>query len=232
LEKSKVKVFVILVLASSFIVAAPRAPGIQANRVPMPGIRSVKQVSVLRTSDKKDQHGSYLPPWKEVKVGDIFFKDKPAIGSKVTIIPLVEGIAPFDLKIASAKKEKFGCDKREPYAWAIELELIRHQEFFDVAPLPNRREEVPFDVCVIYPAVAVARHLKQEQLRSSMLPKGISINTVTAAIDLTNDDKPDVLIAEYCCNESSKSGECDYMCGKTFKKVRSIWKLVDEYAPC
>lgn len=226
------KVFLILVLASFLMATAPRAPSIQANRVPLPSIRWVNHVSVLRTSDKKDQHGSYLPPWKEVKVGDIFFKDKPPIGSKVTIIPLVEGIAPFDLKIRSAKKEKFGCDEREPYAWAIELELISHREFFEIAPLPNRREEVPFDVCVIYPAVAVARQLKKEQLRSSMLPKRISINIVTAAIDLTNDDKPDVLIAEYCCNESSKSGECDYMCGKTFKKVRSIWKLIDEYAPC
>ena len=226
------KAFVILVLASFFIVAAPRAPSIQANRVSMPSIRSVVQVSVLRTSDKKDQHGSYLPPWKEIKAGDIFFKAKPAIGSKVTVIPLIAGIAPFDLKIGSAKKEKTGCNEREPYAWAVELELIPHREFFEIAPLPNRRAELPFDLCVIYPAVAVARQLKNEQLRSSMLPKGISINTVTAAIDLTNDDKPDVLIAEYCCNESSKSGECDYLCGKTFKKVRGIWKQIDEYAPC
>ncbi len=226
------KVFEILVLASFFIAAAPRAPSIQATRVPMPSIRSVNHVSVLRTSDQKDQHGSYLPPWKEVKVGYIVFKDKPAIGSKATIIPLVEGIAPFDLKIGSAKKAKFSCDERAPFAWAVEFELVPHREFFEIAPLLNRREEVPFDVCVIYPAVGVARQLKKEQLRSSMLPKGISINTVTAAIDLTNDDKPDVLIAEYCCNESSKSGECDYMCGKTFKKVRSIWKLIDEYSPC
>jgi len=226
------KVFVTLLLASFFITSAPPAPSIQANPVPMPSIRSIAEVSIWRTSDRKDQHGSYLPPWKEVKVANIFFKEKPTAGSKVTIIPLGVGIAPFDLKIAKAEKKEFGCDEREPYAWAVELELITHQEFFEIAPLPNRREEVPFDVCVIYPAVAVARQLKKGQLRSGMLPKGISINTVTAAIDLTNDHKPDVLIAEYCCNDSSKSDECDYMCGKTFKKVRSIWKLIDEYAPC
>jgi hypothetical protein len=226
------QMFAILLLASFFITSAPPAPRIQENPVPMPNIRSIAEVSVWRTSDRKDQHGSYLPPWKEVKVVNIFFKEKPAAGSKVTIIPLGVGIAPFDLKIVKAEKQEFGCNEREPNAWAVELESITHQNFFEIAPLPNRREEVPFDVCVIYPAVAVARQLKKRQLRSGMLPKGISINTVTAAIDVTNDHKPDVLITDFCCNDSSKSEGCDYMCGRTFKKVRSIWKLIDEYAPC
>ena len=227
------KLLVALMLASFFMTVAPQAPAIQAKRVPMPSIRSVDTVSVWRTSDKKDQNGNYLPPWKEVKVGDVFLKEKPATGSKVTIIPLVEGIAPFDLKISTAKKEKFGCDEGEPYAWAVELELIpQHREFFEIPPLANRRDDVPFDVCVIYPAVVMARRLKKEQLRSSMLPKNISINTVTAAIDLTDDKTPDVLIAEYCCDDASRSGDCDYTCGKTFKKVRGIWKLIDKFAPC
>jgi hypothetical protein len=226
------KIFPILLLASFFITSTPRAPLLQANLVPMPNIRSIAEASIWRTSDKRDQHGSYLPPWKEVKVASIFFKEKPAVGSRVTVIPLGVSISPFDLKIVKAEKQESGCDEDKPYAWAVELESITNRTFFEIAPLPNRREEVPFNVCVIYPAVAVARQLEKGQLSSGVLPKRVSINTVTAAIDITNDHKPDVLIAEFCCSDSSKSEGCDYMCGKTFKKVRSIWKLIDEYVPC
>ena len=224
--------FASLLLASFCITFGQPTLGLQAKLVPMPDIQFIAETTVWRTSDRKDRHGSYLPPWKEVKVANLFFKEKPATGSKVTVIPLGVGIAPFDLKIIKAEKQRFGCNEREPYAWAVELESITHHKFFEIAPLPNRREEVPFNVCVIYPAVSLAHQLKKGQLRSGMLPTGISINTVTAAIDVTNDQKPDVLIAEFCCNDSSKSGGCDYMCGKTFKKVRGNWKLVDEYAPC
>ena len=66
-----------------------------------------------------------------------------------------------------------------------------------------------------------------------MLPKGVALNTVKGAIDLTNDGIPDVLIVEYCCGNPNKAAEeCDNTCGKTFKKIRNIWKLIDTAAPC
>lgn len=66
-----------------------------------------------------------------------------------------------------------------------------------------------------------------------MLPKGVAMNTVIGAIDLTSDGIPDVLIVKYCCDNPKKAAEeCDYTCGKTFKKIRNIWKLIDTSAPC
>ncbi len=69
-----------------------------------------------------------------------------------------------------------------------------------------------------------------------MLPKGISLSTVTAAIDLTNDLQPDLLVVRYCCNDATRPADdpdydC-YHCGKAFRKSKTGWKLVDTSAPC
>lgn len=66
-----------------------------------------------------------------------------------------------------------------------------------------------------------------------MLPRGVAIKTVKAAVDLTNDGNPDVLVVEYCCGNPKKTAkDCDYTCGKTFKKTRNVWKLIDSSTPC
>ncbi len=42
----------------------------------------------------------------------------------------------------------------------------------------------------------------------------------------------DIVITEYCCNNRKKPpSACDLTCGKTFKKVKNVWKLVDTSAP-
>jgi hypothetical protein len=86
---------------------------------------------------------------------------------------------------------------------------------------------------VIYPAVELAYAVPKDQLKQEMLPPDIFANTVTAAIDLTNDGQPDALIASFCCREPAKQfPECDYTCGKIYLKVKGRWKLVDESSPC
>jgi hypothetical protein len=226
------KLLMMSLLAASFIFFPQPSPSFQAKQAPMPGFEFIAEATVFRTSDRKDPRGRYLPPWKEVRIANIFSKAKPTVGSKVTVIPLGVDIAPFNLKIVKAEEQRFGCDEREPNSWIFDLESIKHVRIFEAEPLPNRRAEEPFDVCVISPAVAAARQLKREQLARGTLPKGVTINTVTAAIDLTNDKRPDVIIANFCCNNFSKSEGCDYTCGKTFLKVRGKWKLIDYSNPC
>jgi hypothetical protein len=226
------RIFAIIFWGVFLSIGAQPALLIQAKPIPMPEVQSIAEGVIWRISDKKDTHGSYLPPWKEVRIANIFFKLKPSAGSKITVIPLDIGINPFDLKIVKAEKQKFGCDESLPEWWEVELEPITRKEFFEVSAPPNRREEVPFDVVVIYPTVKFAHQIKKEQLAKDMVPKGVSINTIKAAIDVTNDQKPDILMAEFCCNDSSKTEECDYTCGKRFKKVNGRWKLIYEYAPC
>jgi hypothetical protein len=204
------------------------------NPVPIPNIQTIGEGVVWRISENKDEHGSFLPPWKEIRITNIFeFKRRPAIGNKVTVIPLAVDIPPLDLRILKAEEKENACDESMPDWWEVELEPIKLKEFFEIAPILNRAAEYPFDVAIIYPAVKVARQMKKDQLTRAMLPKGVSINTVKAAIDLTGDRKPEVVIVEYCCGRMKKpADECDYTCGKTFKRLRNAWKLVDTSAPC
>jgi hypothetical protein len=200
----------------------------------MPEIQTIGEGVVWRISENRGEHGSVLPPWREVRVTNIFeFKRRPAAGEKVTIIPLEADLPPLDLRIIKAEKKENTCDERLPGWWEVELEPIKLRGFFEVTPAPNRAAEYPFDVAVIYPAVKVARQMKRAQLTGGTIPKGVSISTVKAAIDLTDDRKPDVVIVEYCCGDPKKpAGECDYTCGKIFMKQRNAWKLVRTSAPC
>jgi hypothetical protein len=130
------------------------------------------------------------------------------------------------------ERKENACDESLPRAWEVELEPLTQKQVFD-APSPRERNPAyPFDVVVIYPAVKIAHEMRKDQLNREMLPRGVSINTVKAAIDLNDDRKPDVVVVEYCCLQTQQPPECDYTCGKTFKKVKNIWKLFDSYAPC
>jgi len=220
-----------IVLLSAFLTCSISQAQVQKAG---PEIQTIGQGVVWRTSETKDSRGMYLPPWKEIKVTNIFrFKRKPVVGSKVTVIPLAAGIPPLDLRIIKTEKKVDACDERLPASWEVELEPIKLQKFFDVEPAANRAAEFPFDVAILYPAVKVARQINEGQLVKGTFPKGISIDTVKVALDLTDDGKPDVIIVEYCCGGTKKPADtCDYTCGKTFKKLRNVWKLVDTLAPC
>ena len=201
--------------------------------VPTPQVQSVGEGVVWRISDTKGEHGNFLPPWKEIQITNISgFDKKPVVGEKVTVIPLDVDIAAFELSIVKTEK-RAGCDEQSAAWWEVELEPIKQKVFFDIAPGPNRSEEYPFDVCVIYPATRFANQLKREGLAKNLLPNAVTMKTVKAAIDLTNDGKPDVLVVAYCCGDPRKSAEdCDYTCSKTFKKIRNTWKLINTSSPC
>ena len=190
--------------------------------------QSISEGGIWRHSASKDDRA----PWKQITIQGVSFKTQPRVGNAVTVIALGSGIPPFELRILKAERKDNPCDESLPDFWEVELEALTQREFFD-APSPRERNPVyPFDVVVLYPAVKIARQIGKEQLNREMLPKGVSINTVKAAIDLNDDRKPDVVVVEYCCQAAQKPGECDYTCGKTFKKVRNLWKLVDSYTPC
>lgn len=200
--------------------------------IPMPPVQAVTDGEVFRSSDQKDEHGRMSPPWKEISIANVGLKKELAIGTEVTVVPIGVDIAPFNLKITETKRGSV-CAKGEPPWWQVELAPLTQQQFFDIRALPERSEEFPFDVGVIYPAVEFVLALPKEQVTKEMLPAGIYAETLTAAIDLTSDQKPDVLIAEFCCREPAKKfPDCDYTCGKTYLKVKDKWKLVDESSPC
>lgn len=200
--------------------------------VPMPRILTIGEATVWRVSDNKDQNENPVSPWKEVEVTNVFgFKRAPRIGNRVTVIPLEVTVPLIELTILKIKKRS-GCDESDKDVWwEVELEPVKQKEYFEISNAA-RRAEYPFDVAIIYPAVKFARQIARNELKKAMLPPGTVLDTVKAAIDLTNDGIPDVLILEYCCLDPSKASECDGTCGKTFQMIRNRWKLVDTSSPC
>ena len=193
-------------------------------------IQTIAEGVIWRESANNDDR----PPWKRITVANIFgFKRKPRVGAAVTVITLRSEFAPLDLRILKAEQKEDPCNASLPRLWEVELEPVTQREFFDVLPPTDRNDVYPFDVVIIYPAVKSARQIDRNQLKRATLPKRALINTVKAAIDLNVDRKPDVIVTAYCCLAPTKPvNECDYTCGKTFKRVGNSWKLVETSGPC
>ena len=172
---------------------------------------------------------------KEITITNISpFKKRPVIGDAVSVVTLDSDIPTLSVRILRAKKQtEDPCTERPVNWWEIELEPLKERNFFEVTAPAERSAEYPFDVVIIYPAVKFARQVGKDQLKLGMLPKGVFVDTVKAAIDLNDDGAPDLVVLEYCCSDRKKPPEaCEYTCGKTFKKVRNTWKLIDTFAPC
>lgn len=205
------------------------------HKTKLPTVKDFGVTHLRRISNNKDEGGLLLPPFGHAEIDTAHFVEVEA-GEKYTIVPLNVNIKPFQLPIIKATKTtNGGCDEKEPdFLWVVEFERITNKEILEIAGVGHSTPEYPFDVFLIYPAVKFAKNILQSELEAGMLPKDISVNTVEAAIDLDNDKKPDLIEVRYCCSDkfiSPKENDC-YTCLKLFKKVKGIWKLVDEAMPC
>ncbi|MGI8669550.1 MAG: hypothetical protein ACR2J3_06815 [Aridibacter sp.] len=201
----------------------------------MPEIKEFGVFFFMRTSNTTDSSGIYQPPFKYGELVNIFFNYQPKKNEEITAIPIQADFEPINLKIESVKKSNFlDCNAEPPaYAWEVEFEKITDKRFLEFDSIKDRNAEYPFDFFVIYPKVKFAKRIKTKDLTKNMIPKGVYLNTVTGAVDLTNDGKPDLLEASYCCNNSKMSYEtCDYTCGATYKKTKNRWKVVKYNSSC
>jgi hypothetical protein len=171
----------------------------------------------------------------EVAVANVFvdgLDEVPTAGSEVSIIPLEVPLPPLTLPIVSAKRME-GC-LPERISTDVEVPLVTDPAWVSTKPLPNRSDQFPFDMFVLYPAVPEARALPTAGLGASELPEAITPTIIKAAIDLDGDQDVDVIDTRYCCREPAQppGGQCDYTCGKTFRKEGQDWKLIAFYEPC
>ena len=204
-------------------------------RSPLNALHTLSEGVVWRKSDNRNPHGGFLPPWTEVSITNLFgFKRKPVIGDLVTVVPIGADIPAFELRILNAKPTENPCDKRLGNWWEVELDRVNQTAVHQAGAIAGRSPEFPFDVVVIYPSVRFAREIARDQLNRQTLPKRVTVQTVKAAIDVTADRIPDIVVTSYCCQHPTKPpGErCNYTCGKTFGRVGKIWKLFDTSAPC
>jgi hypothetical protein len=163
----------------------------------MPLIEVVGVGGVHRLSENKDKAGLLLPPWTKVEIANVFgFKTQPRANSRAMFVPIDVDLEPFELNVKSSTIQD-GCDKSSAKWWSVDFQEVYDRRVFDVKPLSGRSEEFPFDVVVIYPSVSAARQIPKSQIRAEMLPRGVKLTVVKAAVDVTGDGSPDIVITEY-----------------------------------
>lgn len=198
----------------------------------MPPIEVVGVGDVHRISNNKNTSGQFLPPWTTVEVTNVFgFNIQPKAGSRATFVPVNIELQPFDLSLTGSTIQD-GCEKSSPKWWSAEFQPITDKRIFDVRALAERSEEYPFDVVVIYPAVSSAWQIPKRDLKPDMLPGGVKIGIVKAAIEVTGDGFPDIVITEYCCADGGKTTDCDLTCGATYKRSGKKWIKIDKAEAC
>ena len=201
---------------------------------PSPVVQTIASGTVWRESPVQDAAATSERKWKQITITNIFgFSRRPVVGDSVSVIALGAEMEPLSLRILKAQHKDNACDKRLAGEWEVELESITSSKFFQTTTPGDRSVDYPFDVVILYPAVKTARQLDKKQLARDALPRGVMTNTIKAAIDLDEDRKPDILVLEYCClNPKQSTKECDYTCGKTYKKMNNTWRIVRTSAPC
>ena len=204
-----------------------------SGQIQSPRVEIFRIETVFRRSDRQDEHGRGLPPWNGIEPLAFSADREPQIGQYVTVVPLEVNIPAFNMRIVSAEKKRDECDDNNLKTyWESKTEGLNFREFFEAKPIAERAEEYPFDVVIIYPSVKYARAMGGKQIDKATLPKAVSPRTVKAAIDLTNDSIPDLLIVEYCCMNRARSTNCDLTCSESYRRSARGWRLVSSNRPC
>ncbi len=204
----------------------------------LPVVKDFSVFYLYRSSDNEGSGGFPIAPFKSAIIEMVTYSEAKA-GEKVTMIPLEVEIEPFQLAISKVTKKRYnGCDEpKKDFYFDIELEEITDKIVLEIEPVDNQADGRAFGVFSIYPAVDFARNILPPALKQEMLPKGVAIQTVEAAIDLDNDGKPDLLALSFCCADENKpvnseDSNCYYSCEKIFRKINQNWKLIRSENPC
>ena len=148
------------------------------------------------------------------------FSKRPATARTVTLVP-VEGQSPMmEMPVGKIENGHGGClGPAQPW-WNGTVSLT-------AAPPSSQA------VVVIYPPARFAKSIPKSDLAASALPSGVLLQNVSAAIDLTGNGTPDLLIVVYCClNPKTLASDCDLTCTNYFQKRSGRWVLIRHVAPC
>jgi len=210
-----------------------------AGKRKLPVVKDFGVFYVYRDSDNKDVGGSPVAPFKSAGIEMMVIDNEAKAGEKVTMIPLQVEVEPFQIAISKVTKKRYnGCDEpKKDFHFDIEFEEITDKIVLEVEPVDKQFVSRAFGVFTIYPAVEFVRNILPPELKPEMIPKGVAIETVEAAVDLDNDGKPDLLALSFCCADENKpvnsaDSDCYYSCEKIFRKINQSWKLIRSENPC
>jgi hypothetical protein len=171
--------------------------------------------------------------WSEIVATNIFgFKQNVGIGEIVQLIPLRKELSIIKLEVIRTEKRD-DLNGGTNIWYEVELESIseNYKEYWSIKSLPDRSEEYPSDVLIVYPPVKNCTLLQGIQFESKDLPENISNDIIKGALDFDGDNRPDALVYEFCCKTRQPTGTCDYTCGETYVKENNKWIMINSSKP-
>lgn len=178
--------------------------------------------SILRISDKKDKNGNFLPTYTEASVICSLDK-KPEKESLITLLPIGVDINSFNVPISRIEENSEEINENSKITWFnVYIDGIKHDNVLKLQPSQeDRLNEIPFDVCCIYPAMENVRVMDINKTDIGNFPKQ-DIKNILCIIDTNSDDNPDIIIVEE---------KTDYTIKKYYTKVNKSWKLFKQENP-
>ena len=174
---------------------------------------------------------------REVRFAAVSFKLRLKAGAEVTLVPLGVELPAAIVQVIQAVAVENPCSDALPKLYDTELAPLADPVWLSApTPFNEKRfsENAPFDVCVIYPAVAQARALNRGLLDAATLPKKVPLANIVLALDTTGDDEADVLLVEYCCDQPQAArGACDLTCSAVYVRApNGAWRIAETQTPC
>lgn len=183
-------------------------------------VEMITNSSFFRESDVKDENGFFVRPYKSGSI--IFsFEEKIDQGEYVTLVPICSNSESFNMEISSVKECSESVNDNEVITWFnATVEEINNKNLLSAQPNVGRRDDTPFDIVVLYPAVNDAKLLNKDNLNIEVLNE--KNDNLLAVIDINSDNQADVLIFE----ERS-----DYTITRYYIKVNDSFVLLREVTP-
>jgi hypothetical protein len=177
----------------------------------------VSYSGLYRESENMDENEFYKRPF--TKAGAIFTLNvKPTDDAQVTILPAGVDIDSFNVKINRVEEINAEVNDKK---YNIFVEDIVNKDVLEHVPIADRRDDAPFDVCCIYPAVERAKILDIKTVDINTLPEK-EIKNIKYLIDINGDINPDIIIVELVN---------DYNTTRYYLKENGSWKLLKEVLP-
>ena len=173
----------------------------------------------------------------EIRFATATLKPRLKPGAMVTMVPLNVTLTAVNTSVTRTTVIQNPCSDALPRLYDTEFAPLTESAWLTLpTPVAGKRfsENVPFDVCVIYPAVAAARSLNRDLLDAALLPKKVPLANIVLALDINGDDTPEILLVEYWCdNPQAPHGACDLTCTAVYRRqADDTWYLIETQTPC
>jgi hypothetical protein len=166
-----------------------------------------------RHSKKKDADGNDVPPYESADL-DVHLPKPIACGQKVSVLPL-SGWKPTEAEVRDLEASERIAGETSYVMTVRSFE----PEYLSGKAQPDRRDDIPTNAVVIFPAAPSAK------LLSLTPPPGlVAKGNPFAIVDADGDGEADIV---FSAKPLADLGDCQYQYRRDGKK----WKLLDESCP-